>query len=165
MRRIIAGLAAAPLIGLSLSAHAGLWDDVKGVVDDTREVVDDVKGTREEAKGTVEDAKGLVKDTSDDVEGAIPEREAAAPPPRAVAPPPPSAAPPPPPSAAPPPPPSARTWHVDAGGGQTQQVSEPELAQMIRAGRVGPDTHVYGDSLGEWTAARQVPALKRYFAD
>jgi hypothetical protein len=164
MRTLCAGLVALPLILAASAAPAGLWDDVKSAVSDARETVDDVKSTRDEAKGTVEDAKGVVDDTSDDVDGVLPEKKKRSEPPptpRATPPPPPSASPPP--SAPPPPPPSARKWHVDTGGGQTREVSETELVKMIRSGDVGPDTYVYADSLGEWTAAGEVSALMRYF--
>ena len=160
MRILRAVLAALLLIFSASPVAAGLWDDLKGAVNDASEVVDDVKGTRDEAKGTVEDAKGIVNDTSDDVGGVLPEREKPTERPPAPGA---SPTPPPPPSASPPPPPSARKWHVDTGDGQTREVGEPELAKMIRGGRVGPGTYVYAASLGEWTAAGEVPALKRYF--
>jgi len=143
-------VAAVSLVWIGLPAQAGLWDDVKGVVGDAREVVDDVKGTREEAKDTVGEAKEVVDDTSEDVGAAMPEREAA---------------PPPPPSAKRPPPPSARVWHLDEGDGKTRELSQAELVQMIRAGRVGPDTFVYGGALADWTAAGEVEALAGYFAN
>jgi len=147
VRMFQAGLVVLTLIFAASPVPAGVWDDLKRAVGDASDTVDDVKSTRDEAKGTVEDAQGVVNDTSDDVEDALPEREKPSEAPRA-----PSASPPPPPSAAPPPPPSAR------------EVSETELAKMIRSGRVGADTHVYTTSLGEWTVASEVPALKRYFS-
>jgi len=159
VRMFQAGLVVLTLIFAASPVPAGVWDDLKRAVGDASDTVDDVKSTRDEAKGTVEDAQGVVNDTSDDVEDALPEREKPSEAPRA-----PSASPPPPPSAAPPPPPSARKWHVDTGDGQTREVSETELAKMIRSGRVGADTHVYTTSLGEWTVASEVPALKRYFS-
>lgn len=159
MRTICGGLAALFLIFAATPAAAGLWDDVKAAVSDASDAVDDVKSTRDEASDTVDDAKDIVGDTSDDVESVIPERKKKSPPPSA------GPAPPPPPSATPPPPPpSARKWHVDTGDGQTREVSEAELAKLIRGGSVGRDTYVYGASLGEWTAAGEVAALKRYFA-
>lgn len=160
-RTLRAALAALPLLFAASTAPAGLWDDVKRAVSDANDTVQDVKNTRDEAQGTVDSATGIVKDTSDGVEDALPERQER-PAPRPV----PSASPPPPPppSASPPPPPSARKWHVDTGGGQTREVTETELARMIRSGSVDAKTPVYAASLGEWTDASDVPALKRYFS-
>ena len=148
--RLAPAAALAVLLLGSPAALAGILDDVKGAVGDARKLVGDVKETRDEAKDTVGEARDVVDETAEDVGSAVPERGTG------PAPPPPSAV---------PAPPSARRWQLDLGGGQTREVSEAELVQMIRAGRVGPDQFVYGRSLAEWTPAREVPALARYFRD
>lgn len=68
------------------------------------------------------------------------------------------------PKAGPPAPPSARVWHVDIGGGQTQEVRESELIQMIGRGQVERSTPVWTESFGgAFKNAGDVPSLERHF--
>lgn len=68
------------------------------------------------------------------------------------------------PKAGPPPPPSARTWHVDVGGGSTQEVDEKELISMIGRGEIDRSTPVWTESFGgEFKDAGNVSQLQRHF--
>lgn len=142
-------------LALSLSAQAGVLDDLKESASGVRDTIRDVKSTKDETKGVATDAKDLADETAAEVGSVLPEQEAA-----------PAQTPPPPPSAvgAPPPPPSATEWHIDVGNGQTQVVKQSELAGLIQSGQVSKDTPVFTQALGSWQPAGEVAALRGYFA-
>jgi hypothetical protein len=61
----------------------------------------------------------------------------------------------------PPRPPTAEDWYYDSNGTATGPVTELDLQQLIADGRLTADTLVWTESLGEWTSARDVAALRR----
>jgi membrane protease subunit (stomatin/prohibitin family) len=58
-----------------------------------------------------------------------------------------------------PPPPPASPWYIVENGQSVGPFGPEQLAQAMRAGRVGPDTLVWSAGMSEWVAARLAPAL------
>ena len=62
-----------------------------------------------------------------------------------------------------PPPPPMSVWHVAVNGQSHGPLSNAQLMQSIQSGEVTRATQVWAPSLGNWTAAGQVPQLASYF--
>jgi hypothetical protein len=64
------------------------------------------------------------------------------------------------------PPAGAKFFYVieDSGETETSLIQAKDFVSLLASGQVTPDTRVYDQSLGEWTALRNVPALASIMA-
>ena len=67
-------------------------------------------------------------------------------------------------SVAPPPVPGQEQWHVAVNGQAQGPFSAAQLGEAIQLGQVDTTTQIWSASLGNWTAAGQVPQFGPQFA-
>ena len=64
----------------------------------------------------------------------------------------------------PPPPPvqkRQREWHNEQHGQVVGPISETELINLVRSGRLSGSTLVWAEELGDWKAVRNIKPLRR----
>jgi membrane protease subunit (stomatin/prohibitin family) len=64
---------------------------------------------------------------------------------------------------APPPPPAPPAWHLVQGGQATGPYTLDQLAGLVQAGALRPDTFVWTAGMASWSPAAQVPQLTPLF--